>query len=100
MQVALVPSQEPAQTPVPLQALPDGGFPLTTMHCPPEQVSQAPPQVTALFCQVPVSSQVCGCVPEPHCRSPGLQVPAHAPALQTYGHTEPLFCQLPPTSHN
>jgi hypothetical protein len=78
--------------------LPDGGLPVTRVHCPPEQVSQAPPQVTALLCQVPLSSQVCGWVAVEHCRSPGLHTPVHAPPLQTYGQTEPLFCQLPPLS--
>jgi len=72
---------------------------LTTMHWPPEQVSHVPPQVTALSFQAPLSSQVCGRVSVAHCLSPGLQLPAQAPALQTYGQTEPLFCQLPPLSH-
>jgi hypothetical protein len=30
---------------------------------------------------------------------PFEQAPAHVPAVQTYGHAAPLFCQLPLESH-
>jgi len=29
----------------------------------------------------------------------GVQLPVHAPALHTYGHTVPMFCQVPFASH-
>jgi hypothetical protein len=58
-----------------------------------EQTVQ-PPHAAPLFCQVPVASQVCGCMPL-HCFAPGVQTPVQAPPAQTYWQAAPVFCQAP-----
>jgi len=47
--------------------------------------------------QLPLPSHDCGVCPL-HCFAPGLQVPEHAPPLQTLVQAVP-FCQLPFESH-
>jgi hypothetical protein len=95
---ALWPLQEPAQLPVPPHDLPAGGKPDTKLHDPKVQLSQGPLHALPVFCQVPVPSQVWGCVLLPHCFSPGRQEPAQLPPVHTYGHAAPVFCQAPVAS--
>jgi hypothetical protein len=46
------------------------------------------------FWKVPPIPHVCGMLPL-HCRTPGTQLPAQAPALHTNGHAEPVLPQCP-----
>jgi hypothetical protein len=55
-------------------------------------------QALPVFCQVPVSSHVCGCRPL-HWVEPGVHEPLHAPPLHTYGHVVPVFVHAPDELH-
>ncbi len=49
--------------------------------------------------QTPASLQDCGTFAS-HCRLPGVQAPAQAPAAQTYSHVAPSACHWPAASQS
>ena len=51
------------------------------------------------FCQAPVLSHVCGCVPEAHCSAPGVHDPEQTPPTHAWFVHDVAFCHVPLALH-